>query len=556
MHGRTVRAPFAEKDGRPEYERHRVASRTVADIRRLLVLALVLTLVGSARDGILRIGLALSPNTLDPLVSSQYIENYIQEAIFDGLVVVDDRGDLQPDLALEVPTRRNGGISSDGRTITYHLRHHVRWQDGVAFTARDVAFTFAKIRDPHVPFSLGTWYAKIARLDTPDAFTVVLHLKVPTADAAAEFFVNGENGMVVPEHLLGQVADLQTAPFGNAPIGTGPYRVERWERGSSLDLRANPNYFRGAPRIARVHIVFVSDQNTLAVQKRTGELDFTPNLPLSQISTLIDSPSMTVRRVPSYLLDYLVANVRTPPLADVRVRRALALAIDRGTLVRTTFHGAAVVADGMVPPWSRFHTPAPGSPQRPNASAAGALLDAAGWRIGPDGMRRKDNIPLRFAMTTIAGQTVLLNAAVQLQADWRAVGVDVDLRPLQSTVLFAPDGVLSKGAFTLAFINYGELPWPDISDNVSSDALPPRGHDYGGFIDRTIDRELVQSLVTADLAARRAIVARIDARLRASASTIPVVWEQFLDAWDGQLLGVRPETVNSDLWNIGQWRWK
>jgi peptide/nickel transport system substrate-binding protein len=463
---------------------------------------------------------------------------------------------LQPDLATIVPTKNNGGISADGKTITYHLRRDVRWQDGVPFTARDVAFTYAKIRDPHVPFSLGSWYAKITRLDTPDPYTVVLHLKGPLADATAELFVNGENGMIVPEHLLRDVTDLHTAPFGNAPIGTGPYRVEHWEHGATLDLRAHPLYFRGKPKIDHLHIVFVSDQNTLAVQKRTGELDFVANLPLSQISTFVDSPAMTVRRVPSYLLDYLVANVRAAPFDDVRVRRAFALAVDRQTIAHASYHDAAVIADSMVPPWSRFHMPVPDVLPRPDVKAARALLDAAGWRVGSDGIRHKNGVPLSFALTTVAAQTVLLNAAIELQANWRAIGASVDLRPLQSTVLFAPDGVLSKGTFVLAFIEYGELPWPDITDNVASSALPPRGHDYGWFVDHDIDRWLAQSSVTADLGARRAIVARVDARLRAGATTVPIVWEQFLYAWTTDVVGIKPETVNSDFWNVADWHWK
>ena len=123
---------------------------------RLLATSAAVLCVGaaSAPSRALRVGLPLQPNTLDPIVSSRYIENYIKEAIFDGLIIIDDHGDLQPDLAVAVPTKRNGGISADGQTITYHLRRGVRWQDGAPFTARDVAFTFSKMRDRHVPFAL------------------------------------------------------------------------------------------------------------------------------------------------------------------------------------------------------------------------------------------------------------------------------------------------------------------------------------------------------------------------------------------------------------------
>jgi peptide/nickel transport system substrate-binding protein len=530
-------------------------TRTFAPLR-IAALLTALLLTGAAASRPLRIGMPLQPNTLYPLVSSQYQENYIEEAIFDGLVVVDDRGNLQPDLAQVVPTKANGGISADGKTITYHLRHGVKWHDGVAFTARDVAFTFATLRDPKVPFVLSSWYKIVDRLDTPDPYTVVLHLHQPSADATGEFFVDGEFGMIVPEHILRGNTDPYARAFGSAPIGTGPYRVEHWQRGAELDLRANPDYFRGAPHIDRIQIEFVQDQNTLAVQKHTGELDFVNNLPLTQITTFTNSPAMTVRVVPAYILDYLVANLHAPPFDDVRVRRAFALAIDRDALVRTSYHGAADAAQTFVPPWSRFYAPLAGTSGRPDLRAAGALLDAAGWHLGSDGLRHRGGSTLAFALTTMAAQTALLNAAVELQADWHALGANVDLRPLQSTVLFSPDGVLAKGQFTLAFIFYGELPWPDISDNVSSASVPPRGSNYSRFADPVVDRALRESRETDDVAARRRIVAVMSERLHDAAPLIPVVWERFLYAWNGDLLNVRPETVNSDFWNVAAWAWR
>lgn len=521
---------------------------------QLVALVTAVTLLGADAARPLRIGLSLQPNTLDPLVSSQYIENYLEEAIFSGLTVVDDRGELQPELATVVPTKTNGGISADGKTLTYHLRRDVRWQDGAPFTSRDVAFTFAKMRDPKVPFAFGSWYAIVKDLATPDPYTVVIHLNTASADATWQLFVNGEFGMIVPEHLLRDVTDFHATPFGGSPIGTGPYRVEHWDRGTGIDLRANPTYFRGAPHIDRVHIAFVSDQNTLALQKRTGELDFVQNLPLTQRATFVDSAAMTVRLVPAYLLDYVVANLRVAPFDDARVRRALALAIDRRSLVDNTYHGAAIAADAFVPPWSHFYTR--GAGDQLDLAGARRLLDASGWRIGPDGIRRKNGAPLAFALTTIAGQTVLLNGAIALQSSWRSIGANVELRPVQSTVLFGPGGILQSGNFGLAFINYGELPRPDIADNVASTATPPRGSNYSHYSDPDVDRWLIESRATDDTNARRVIVAKIQSRLRGAAPLIPVLWERFLYAWSGDLNGVRPETVNSDFWNIADWQWK
>ncbi len=527
--------------------------RFVSALRYVLVVAaLLLTGIGPQRE--LRIGLPVAPNTLDPIVSTQYIENYIEEALFSGLTVVDDHGDLQPDLAQVVPTKANGGISADGKTLTYHLRHNVRWQDGVPFSARDVVFTFEKIRDPRVPFALGSWFSIIKDLRAPDPYTVVITLHAASADATWQLFVNGEFGMIIPEHLLRNVTDLRSAPFGGMPIGTGPYRVERWDRGYGLELRANPAYFRGAPHIDHIHIAFVPDQNTLALQKRTGELDFVQSLPLTQRSAFVNSSALTVRLVPAYYLDYVVANIHAAPFDDVRVRRAFGLAIDRRSLADNTYHGAAVVADAFVPPWSRFYSPPTGTQN--DLAAARRLLDAAGWHAGRDGMRSKSGVPLSFALTTVAGQTVLVNAAIALQATWRAIGGNVELRPVQSTVIFAPGGILQSGNFALAFVNYGELARPDIADNIATTALPPRGSNYSRFSDPDVDRWLSESRAADNVALRRRIVAKMQDRLTQQAPMIPVLWERFLYAWSGDLRGVKPETVNSDLWNVYTWQWK
>jgi peptide/nickel transport system substrate-binding protein len=513
-------------------------------------------LIGAGQARPLRIGMTLQPNTLDPLVSSQYTENYIEEAIFSGLAILDDRGELQPDLATVVPTRQNGGISADGKTLTYHLRRGVKWQDGAPFTSRDVVFTFDEIRDPHVPYAIGTWYSIIERIEAPDPYTIVIHLKRASADATSELFVNGEFGGIVPEHLLRGVADVRSAPFNAAPVGTGPYMVENWERGYSLDLRANPGYFRGAPHIDTIHIVFLGDQNTIALQKHTGELDFVQSLPVSQLPIFVDSAAMTVKLVPSYILDYLIADTRVPPFDDVRVRRALSVAIDRNQLADKAYHGAAVPADGFVPPWSKFHSPVAATRVGPDLQAAAKLLTEAGWLPGPDGIRRKGAARLEFSLTTIAGQTVFLNEAVVLQARWRSIGVDVALRPVQSTLLFGPDGMLAHGNFALALVFYGELPWPDITDNVASGAQPPLGSNFSRFVDADVDRWLRESGATDAVPTRRALMAKIEARLREQAPQMPVLWERYLYAWSGDLLGVRPETANSDFWNVYDWQWK
>ena len=509
----------------------------------------------AAEERPLRVGLVQQLNSLDPLHAIQFYENALAEAIFSALTVIDDRGNVAPDLAVRVPTRANGDISADGKTIVYHLRRGVRWQDGVPLTSRDVAFTFALMRDPKTNFPETSVYSIVDRLDTPDDRTVVLHLHTAWADATSQLFVGGEDGSIVPEHVLRGVTDLNASPFESAPIGSGPYAVERWERGSRIALRAYPGYFRGRPPIDRIDVEFIPDQNTLALRILTGELDFSPQIPQSAAPLL--RPSPTLRRVSATTYNdiQLGFNTRLAPFDDARVRRALTIAIDRARLVSAVFHGFAVAADDLVPPQSPAHVRDPSVRLEGDAAGAARILDSAGWRRGSDGVRRKDGLPLAFVLTVPSGYAAVVNAAVQTQADWHAIGVEATLKTVPSNVMLAPGtGLLPTASFAAYLVTNGYETSPDRADTLTTAGIPPNGRNYPRYSDRSVDAWTALARTTLADAPRNAIYARISRRIRAAAPLVPLLWQEQLYAYSSKLSGVRPETVNSDFWNVYAWR--
>lgn len=507
----------------------------------------------SAEPRPLRIGLVQQPNSLDPLHAVQFYENYLSEAIFSALCVIDDRGNASPDLAREVPTKQNGGISADGKTITYHLRDGVRWQDGVPLTSADVAYTLARMRDSKTNFPETTVYSIIDRLDTPDPHTVVLHLHSAWADATSELFVGGQDGSIVPEHVLRDVADLGTSTFESAPIGSGPYAVERWERGSRIELRANPGYFHGKPHIDRIEIDFVPDQNVLALRVKDGELDFSPQIPQTFAAGLHDTPALRVRAVPTYTDVELCFETRHAPLDDARVRRALSLAVDRKRLTDSIYHGFALPDAGVVPPQSPFHISDPSFRPEGNVLAATELLDAAGWKLGSDGIRRKSGQPLSFALTTQSGYAAIAGDAVLVQAMWHAIGVEATLHPQLSNVLYAADGTMRSGNFAVAIVPDGYASSPDRADTLTTSGFPP-GRNYARYSDRDVDAWTQEARVTDDFAARHALYAKISARVARDAPLPVLLWTEQVYVYNGNLTGFRPETVNSDFWNVYDWK--
>jgi peptide/nickel transport system substrate-binding protein len=505
-----------------------------------------------AAEKIVRIGVSGQLNSLNPLVASQAIESYIDCAIFSGLVVLDDRGDVSPDLARRVPTTRNGGVSLDGKTITYVLRPGVRWQDGAPLTARDVVFTFERIRDPRTGSPSESTYQDVASVQARDAQTIVVRLKRPAADIVSEIFVNGQNGSIVPEHVLNGVAVIQHSAFSDHPVGSGPYVVEDWSRDSRLRLRANPRYFRGKPAVDELRIDFVPDVNTKALQLRAGEFDFVPTVPEAVVAWLRTTRSFRIADLPSYTVLFLQFRGGAPPFDDPRVRRALAIDTDRYALAHKAYLGFASPAAELVPPWSRFATVR--TAQHADPAVAARLLEAAGWYRGADGVRERAGRRFTATLTTVAGTRTAASAAVQLIAQWRALGLDVSIRAVAANQLFAPDGDFATGHFAFALTGVGFGTTPDRSSLLATRSIPPAGDNYSRYSNAEVDKAIEVANSQLDPAARRRAFAEIAKAVAADAPYVPLVWFHSIKAISTRLENVKPEPVDSDLWNVYEWK--
>jgi peptide/nickel transport system substrate-binding protein len=199
-----------------------------------------------------RIGVLRTIDSLNPLLTGQAAVTDIAQFLFDGLIRFDDRGEPIPDVAVLIPTRENGGISADGKTITYHLRKDVRFSDGHPLTAEDVVFTWQQDMNPrnNVPFHFP--YDQAQSVVAKDPYTVVVRLKAPSAPFVSNFFRCGAQGTILPKHLLAGNADLNQLPYNAKPIGSGPFMVERYEINSTLVMVPNPYWFGGKPGLQRV----------------------------------------------------------------------------------------------------------------------------------------------------------------------------------------------------------------------------------------------------------------------------------------------------------------
>ncbi|MBV8172741.1 MAG: peptide ABC transporter substrate-binding protein [Candidatus Eremiobacteraeota bacterium] len=506
--------------------------------------------------GELRVGFYESLDNLNPLLSLQSYVGEVELLIFSGLVTYDDHYRLVPDVATDVPTLRNGGISADGLTITYHLRHGVLFSDGAPLTSADVAYTWQQLENPDNNAPNREPAERVRTIETPDPYTVVVRLKAPYSPFVSSFLRNGYTpaGGILPKHLLGGYSDLNHAQYNLKPVGSGPFVVESWEPGLKLTLAANARYWRGAPKLKRIVISIIPDENSLLFALRAHDIDFDYNVPESQYDQLKGLDGIRVSVEPSFSLEHIKFNCGRAPLSDVRVRQAIAYAIDWSGMARRIYRGLGVQGMADVRPDSWAYNPAV-VPYPYDPARARGLLRQAGWAPGADGVLSKDGRALALKMITVVGAPVRLKAEELVQQDLKAIGVEVDVHNYPANLVFATfanNGVLTRGNYDLALVTMDLDQDPDNSINLSPDQLPPRGQNRSFFVDEQVGHWEAAAERTYDPALRRHYYMLVQQRVHDALPFHGIVWRPSINAYSENMSGYRPGAAN-DFWNSYDW---
>lgn len=503
-----------------------------------------------------RIGLYEEPDTLNPVIATMAFSTDVFQLMFDGLIRYDDRGQPIPDLARALPSLENGGISRDGRTITYHLMPNARWWDGVPVTADDVIFTWHAIMNPQNLTVTRTGYDRIASMDAPDPHTVRLHMR-EVYPPAQYLFPDSIVGAIVPKHILGSYPNVNRVPFNSKPVGSGPYILRSWEHGNAIRLDANDAYFRGKPKIAHVVLQFVPDQNTLIQQLRAHEIDLYYSVGLSQVPQVQTIPGVNIVHSNSTLhWEHLTFNVRHAPIDDRTVRLALCTAFDERVLYQKIYHGLGRAAPTHFNPDFGWGDPNityyPYDPRH-----ADDMLEADGWKRGPDGIRVKNGKRLSFVLTTVAGVKQREAIEVYLQNAWHAIGAEAIVKNAAAPTMFAPAGAggLLYGGKTdvTLFTLENDNPDPDDDSDIGPDRIPPSGQNASFYQNPEIGRLEALGLSTFDERIRRPVYKRIEDILFRDVPEYVLDWTPEIDVVNVDLHGVRPSPIGSDLWNAAEW---
>ncbi|AHH94707.1 ABC transporter substrate-binding protein [Kutzneria viridogrisea] len=496
------------------------------------------TAPAAARDSVV-IAVNPEPTTLNPVLG---FAPYGASKLFDGLVALDDKLNLVPALAESLPK-----ASEDNKTFTYTLRQGVTFSDGTPLTAEDVAFTYQSVLDPKTNTTMRTDFAAVESVRTPDPRTVVFQLKYPYAT-----FPQYTGLGIVPAHLL-RGKDINTDGFNRKPVGTGPYKLDSWQAGERMVLTANEKYWGGAPKVKKVTLAFVRDDNVRATRLATGELDAAA-MPPRLVDRFRNQPGMSVRSVPSADYRGIMMPMGNPVTSDNALRRALDLVIDRDAMVKGILGGAGKPAFGPLFAESKWYEKSIEHPV--DLPAAERILDEAGWVKGPDGMRRRGDTPARFTVMYNAADTVRKDIALAFSSDAKKVGVDVAVDGLSVEAL---QKRMDKDALVMG---WGTPYDPDfITYKIFHSSFAGKGwYNPGRYHNPTVDKLLDEGRTTPDEATRVGIYKSFQKEQAADPAWLFCVQLDHVyvmaDAWNGLQQQVEPHNdglAHGPWWNVEKW---
>jgi peptide/nickel transport system substrate-binding protein len=475
------------------------------------------------------------PDTLLPYSSNTLVGVNIQNAVFNGATKQNSNGDYVPDLTYYVPTLENGGAyyigTGDDRrfVVKYKLKRGIKWYDGQEETSNDWIFTYNLVLNPNFSASGRSGFQRIATVDNPDPYTVIVNY-LTWKEAAAliardkdtygfmQSYVDAKKpvtdptfqitfGIILPQHFLKNIApaDMGSSDWARLPWGTGPYYVSRNESGQFIEMKINPNYnvTPNKPVIPTIYSPLLTDVKQVPVQIQTGTIDMatgedlTPDQ-LPALSAVEAAGKGKVVQQSTLGYEHIDFATDRAPFDDVRVRQAFRYALDFDAINQANFAGKLEMATSWVPciNWASICNPAnvkayPDiAAQLPkythDVAKANQLLDAAGWTMGADGVRAKNGKQLKITYTTTTSKPYRINNAQIVPQMLKDVGILATGNAEKSSILFAdpPDGPLYTGDY--GDFGVAEFAWSNGTDEpgavglFASSSVPSDANQHSG----------------------------------------------------------------------------
>jgi peptide/nickel transport system substrate-binding protein len=513
--------------------------------------------------------LALPPSLLWGIPNGWSNLSKIDALTGDWLVMPDADGTLIPRLAREVPTLANGGALFDGEgpsrrlRVTYHLRDGLVWQDGTPLTSADVAFAFELQKNPGLPLIDRSLVSKVDEVQVPDVLTAEFVFKPGAFDP--DFARVGEP---YPKHLWSGIAPAQLLKSEHAtkPVHAGPYTLKEFRPNEYALFQANPRYWAGPPKMPTLVMKVAADSNAMLAQAKAGQQEITifgytgaDLLPELERFAGDGKHNVIVRPSTSTLIVGL--NLDRPILSDVRVRRALLMALDRSGMNGAILHGRVGVLNSWMTAASPAYVPDIPAPSG-GQDGARALLKEAGWAPGPDGVLQKDG--QRFEIT-FWGRTEDRQRELYMQAiarDWKAIGVEAAITLKPTDLVFG-----KKGAGVISRRDFDAIVWQVStmdaaggytmlhSSQIPTEANGMTGENYFGWRNPRADELLAKARSSPSDEERLAAYREHQRLFMEDLPALPLFSHDLIHLVRADVRGYRP--TNSvrvaDTWNAAEW---
>lgn len=509
------------------------------------------------RSGVVVVGMSQEPTAFNPLMPGVECDEVIWTNVFSTLWSAEPDGSLRPDLAVEIPSEANGGISDSGKTWTVKLRNDVLWHDGTKFTADDVKYSIELINAPGFRSRARIGHNLVKDIVVKSPTEITWHME----RAYSPYYALLANTQMVPKHILGKASDPNTAPFNSAPVGTGPFKWGTRTPGDNITLVANERYHGKGPFLEKVVLKYIPDLTALYTQFRTGQVDFVPvpGIPANYYQEASHLPGRKVALSTNGNLEVVMPNLENKAFADKAVRQALYAALDKQAIIDAIYYGVMKPTESFIPmeSWAYYN----GLPkQSKNTAAANRMLDAAGWTRGANGMRSKNGVPLAFDMSTTTGNVLREQCQQLIMQDWQDIGVSMKIRNMPAAIIWGDFYSRSQFQSLLVGTSFRTGADPDPANRFSSGAIPLKGGSGGNYMqwsNPAADKLMADGEATFDQAKRKDIYRQLQVIVREELPILPLFQYSFIEGMKDNLLGYRPNVnQRQNCWNMNEWSWK
>ena len=528
-----------------------------------------------------------APTILNPHLSQGTKDYIAARCCTEPLMTVDGDGKFAPVLAAEVPSAANGGVSPDGKSVTYKLKPGVKWADGQAFSADDVAFTFEFISNKESSAVTAGTYANIDKVEAVDPGTVKITFKEPTGGWFVPFV--GGNGQILPKHIMKDFVGSKSreAPLNTKLMGTGPYVVDEFKPGDLVIYKANPNYREaGKPFFERIEMKGGGDATSAARSVlQTGEYDWAWNLQveapvLADImqggkGDLLTAPGSGVEQVYFPFMDNTKetdgergkAGTKHPFLSDIKVREAMALAIDKKTMATQLYGPTGVETSNVLT--TPGNLASKNTTSEFNIEKANKILDDAGYKRSGQYRVTPSGLPMKVVFQTSINSLRQKEQAI-IKDGWEKIGIATEIKSVDAGVFFSSDpgnpDIFARfsvdvqmftstfdSPFPVGYMNRfytGKDPdrtWGQKSNNWS-------GRNFMKWQNAEYDALFEKVLVELDQEKAAGMWHQLNDLIVKDFADIPLIDRKFTNAGIKGLTGPASRAFDNETWNIADWK--